>query len=273
MRSARPVTSISVLLLLSVLGIMGTGCRKADQATATPPSETTPSDAVVPAKAATPTTPASTRKSSVPSGDRWASAGRSMPGPTERTVEVPAGTVIKGELQTSLNSKTTQAGDAFSMRVSEPVVVDGLTVIPAGMVVHGAVKAVEPAGRASQKASMTLVFDSITLPGGRTVALGMNQYVEGQGDAEVQGESKKLRNTALIAGGAAAGALAGKMLGKDTKSTMIGAAAGGTAGTAAALALKGGEVDLKAGTPLTITLDHHLHVPVRVAGGSNVATP
>lgn len=288
MPSRRMIACLSAVFLVLVLALASTGCGTSEKTDTAQSADTTASRVAEPAPASetaakTPAEPAPSslgtmakvtppaRSASRPPADQMASAGKGVPAPAERTVTVAAGTVIKGTLQTPLSSKTNKVGDVISLTVSEPVVVDGETVIPAGMVIHGTVKAVNPAGRASQKGSIALSFDSITLASGKTLALAASQAIEGQADAQVQGESKKGRNAALIAGGTAAGALAGKLLGKDTKSTAIGAAAGGAAGTATALALKGGEVDMKEGSPLTVKLDNPLHVPVRVTAGSNVA--
>ena len=192
----------------------------------------------------------------------------------ERTIAVPAGTEIKGELETPLSSKTNKAGDIFRLIVTEPITLESMEVIPKGTVINGTVASVTPAERGSKKASMDLKFESLTLISGRSLSINAGMAVEGEedpADASVQGESKKKRNAALIAGGAAAGALAGKLLGKGAKETAIGAVAGGAAGTAAALAMKGGEVDLKEGSPLKLKLNNDLSVPVKVASGSNVA--
>jgi hypothetical protein len=210
-----------------------------------------------------------------PPGNQMASGDQGAGAPAERTFTVPAGTQIKGELEGPLSSKTNKTGDTFRLVVTEPIKVESMDVIPRGTVINGTVASVTPAGRVSKKASMDLRFDSITLVSGRTLSLDASTAVEGvedtTGDATVQGESKTARNAAIIAGGAAAGALAGKLLGKDTKDAVIGAAAGGAAGAAATMILKGGEVDLKAGSPLALKLNKDLSVPVRAASGSNVA--
>lgn len=207
-----------------------------------------------------------------PAGNQLAS--RETPAPKERNIAVPAGTEIKGELETPLSSKTNKAGDIFRLIVTEPITLETMEVIPKGTVINGTVASVKPAERGSKKASMDLKFESITLISGRTLSIDAAMAVEGeegQADASIEGESKKKRNAAVIAGGAAAGALAGKLLGKGAKETAIGAVAGGAAGTAAALAMKGGEVDLKEGSPLKLTLNNALNVPVKAGSGSNVA--
>jgi hypothetical protein len=225
-------------------------------------------------KAAAAKKPAAQEKAS--SGNKSAGdqlASNQAGAPVERKITVPAGTTIKGELETPLSTKTNNTGDIFRIIVSEPIVLESMEVIPKGTVIHGTIASITPSERGSKKASMSLKFESITLISGLSLPIDAGMGVEGdefEADASIEGESKKKRNAALIAGGAAAGAVAGKLLGKGKAETVIGAAAGGAAGTAAAIAMKGGEVDLKEGSPLSLKLNNPLSVPVRTASGSNM---
>ena len=58
---------------------------------------------------------------------------------------LPTGTAVKMKLETTLATFSSKAGDSFTARVTEPVVVDGKTVIPIGATVEGRVtKSSEP---------------------------------------------------------------------------------------------------------------------------------
>jgi hypothetical protein len=52
---------------------------------------------------------------------------------------LPPGTAVKMKLETTLATFSSKAGDPFSARVTETVVVDGKTVIPIGATVEGRV--------------------------------------------------------------------------------------------------------------------------------------
>ena len=52
---------------------------------------------------------------------------------------LPTGTALKMKLETTLATFSSHAGDPFQARVTEPVVVDGKTVIPIGTTVQGRV--------------------------------------------------------------------------------------------------------------------------------------
>lgn len=66
---------------------------------------------------------------------------------------------------------------------------------------------------------------------------------------------------AKIGIGAAAGALAGKILGGSTDATLKGAGAGAAIGTAVALATRGGSASIQQGSKITVTLDQRLELP------------
>ena len=58
---------------------------------------------------------------------------------------VPAGTALMVKLETTLATFSNKAGDPFQGRLTQAVVVDGKTVIPAGAMVEGRVtKVAEP---------------------------------------------------------------------------------------------------------------------------------
>jgi uncharacterized membrane protein YeaQ/YmgE (transglycosylase-associated protein family) len=162
---------------------------------------------------------------SVPSGSRTPAAHR-----TVRGLGLAAGTPVAVSLQTSLSSKTAYAGQSWSGVVTEPVYRNGREVIPAGSTVRGVVAVARPAERGS-RATLQLALRS-ALVNGRSYSL------RGSSEAVTAG-SPRLRNVGAVAGGAAAGALLGKVIGHSGKATLIGALIGGGAGTAAVAASHG----------------------------------
>src|SRR3954471_21489187 len=52
--------------------------------------------------------------------------------PQQQKLQLPTGTAVKMRLTESISSDGNKAGDSFSGRVSEPVMLDGKTVIPVG---------------------------------------------------------------------------------------------------------------------------------------------
>lgn len=178
--------------------------------------------------------------------------------PQTVTRSVPTGTTVALRMNDALSTETTQAGDAFTARLEDPIVdADGLVLVPAGAVVRGRVTAVAPSTRVGQTAAIKLAFEAISF-GGESYPL----------DATVQSAEveQKTRTSAVetggkVAAGAAAGAILGQVLGKDTESTLKGAAIGAAAGTAIAMGTsdvdavlpEGAEVIIRINQPITVT--------------------
>jgi hypothetical protein len=168
-------------------------------------------------------------------------------------VSIPTGTELTLALDNTLSSETSQAGDTFSATVVEPIVIENREVIPAGSTIEGRVTDATPAKRGAGEANLTLSFGSLRLASGyRTDLVGSFQEIS---------ESKKGRNAAVIGGSAAGGALLGRIMGKDTKSTVIGAIIGGGIGTAVLVGQKREQAVLPADTPFGIRLEQAIQVP------------
>jgi hypothetical protein len=155
------------------------------------------------------------------------------------------------------SSKTSQVGGSVRARVTKAVVIDGLTVVPVGAIVDGTVTEAIPLKKIGGAASLGLRFDTLELAGGARTAISAGLHE--------QGKSETGKDAGTIAGATAGGALLGRLLSKNdkTKGTLIGAAVGAAAGTGAAAATKGQEVELAAGTPLTLRLEQPIQIMVQ----------
>ncbi|MEO5619235.1 MAG: hypothetical protein ABIS67_15805 [Candidatus Eisenbacteria bacterium] len=163
---------------------------------------------------------------------------------TVRGVTIPAGTAVAVTVNSELSSKTARVGETWSGTVAEPVYRNGREVVPAGSRVSGVVTMATPAER-GDRARLQLAMRSIVID-------GRSHTVRGSSEAVVAG-SPRLRNAGAIAGGTAAGALLGKVIGHSTKSTVIGAVVGGGAATAAVAGSKGYQATISAGQQLQFT--------------------
>lgn len=173
--------------------------------------------------------------------------------PQTHMVSIPAGTELTLALDTTLSSETSHAGDAFSATVVDPIEMDGREVIPAGSTIQGSVTEATPAKRGAGEARLALSFGALRLASGyRTNLVGTFQEISA---------SKKARNAAVIGGSAAGGALLGRILGKDTRSTVIGAIVGGGIGTAVLVGRETEQAVLPSDTPFGIRLEEAIQVP------------
>src|SRR5436190_7313186 len=162
-----------------------------------------------------------------------------------RGVTVPEGTLLHLKLTTAVASDTAQVEDAVRAELTQGVVIDGRTVIPAGSRVSGVVTAADGAGRVKGRARLVLGFTSVTIGNTR---YDMNTEPISQLAAATKGD-----DATKIGVGAAAGTALGAILG-GKKGAAEGAAVGGGAGTAVVLATKGEEVRLPSATDISTRL-------------------
>jgi hypothetical protein len=84
---------------------------------------------------------------------------------------LPTGTALKMKLETTLATFSNKAGDPFSARVTEPVVIDGKTVVPIGTTVQGRVTKTSEPRRVSGKPTIAIFPETMTLPNGERFML------------------------------------------------------------------------------------------------------
>ena len=238
--------SRQIIAILGAAVLMTAACVQSQQDTV-PEDEVAraAAETVEPAPAAAPTTPAATTP-------RQVAAPKPAPKPPEN-VTVPDGTPLEVVLNEDLSSGVNHVGDRFSVELTEPVMVNGREVIPAGSTVYGTIEDVKKAKRGAGNASMTLAFTELELPGGYRTEMSATLSEKTEG--------KKKRNAAVIGGSAAGGAILGKLIGKDTKGAVVGGLVGGAIGTGIILSKEGSQVELPSGTPIALVLNQPLQVP------------
>jgi len=181
-------------------------------------------------------------------------APRPAPVPREAPgVVVPAGTALKVALDADVSTKDKVVGDTFSATLAEEVSVNGKVVFPAGSKVSGHVAEAQRPGKMSGRGKLVLSYDSIE-------ANGKSYNLDVMGPA-IEGKSGTAGDATKVVGGAAAGAILGKLLGGKVGT---GAAIGAAAGGAAAMASRGPDPVVKAGAPVTISIDHAVTVKTAI---------
>jgi len=166
-----------------------------------------------------------------------------------------AGTTLSVVLQSTVDTGKAQVGERVTLHTAVPVQVTEDVVVPAGSLVRGTVTHVRAAGRMKGAAELTLRFNEIALPNGKTheITCAPVRWV-GKGDGK--------ETAAEIGGGAAAGGLlAGVVGGKDD--ILKGVAVGAAVGTGVAAVTKGEQIVLPAGKSLEIRLTAPLDLTTR----------
>lgn len=170
----------------------------------------------------------------------------------EPKVMIPAGTRLHVALIDGVSSNQSSTGDEFTASLTEPVIVNGKTVLAKGTKVRGRVVDVNESGRVKGRASIQIKLTDIVRDNARDVAISTKTYT---GVAE----STRKRDAAIIGGGAGIGAAIGAITGGG-KGAAVGAAVGGGAGTGTVLATKGKEIHYGPETRLTFTLANAVEI-------------
>jgi hypothetical protein len=170
----------------------------------------------------------------------------------EPKVVVPAGTKLRVALLDAVSSDKSKAGDPFLASLTEPVVIDGKTVLSKGTKVRGRVVEAEGAGRVKGRAMLELTLTQIVRAEEKAISIATKPYT-------VVAEATKKRDAAIIAGGAGVGAAIGAITGGG-KGAAVGAAVGGGAGTGTVLATKGKEIRYGVEHPLSFTLANSIQI-------------
>lgn len=176
--------------------------------------------------------------------EETAKAVADKPAPPPKII-VPAGTALRVRLNEGVSASKSEPGTEFSASLSDPVVVNGKTVLPQGAKVIGRVIDAKESGRVKGRASLSLVLTSV-VHNGKSVPVETQTYV---GVAK----STKKRDAGVIGGAAGVGAVIGAIAGGG-KGAATGAAIGGAGGTGAVLATRGEDVHYPPETRLTFVL-------------------
>jgi len=190
----------------------------------------------------------------------WA-AGHPAP-----VISVPVGTPIRLQLETEITSQRSHAGDVFSGRVMQTVLVDNQTAIPAGARIAGHVAHVRDLHAFQGRSELLLRPDDLVLPDGRqyTLSADVLQTDPSTGttvDAEgmVQASRRPGRRDAVRTGAAGVGGalLGAAMLGG--KAIAVGGVAGLVAGGGWWL-LRPHHADLTVGSEMVVRLERPLEL-------------
>jgi hypothetical protein len=191
-------------------------------------------------------------------------------GAAQTSLPVPAGTALMVKLETTLATFSNKAGDPFQGSLTQPVVLNGQTVIPAGARIEGRVTKVAEPRRIAGKPTIGILPEALILPTGERFFLdatlvdtnaGRDTDVNNEG--EFKGPGHDRRDQLETGGGTAGGMLIGGLVGGPVGIVVGGAIGAGATG--AHYLSKHRSATLPAGTTLTIELNRPLAMTPAVA--------
>ena len=174
-------------------------------------------------------------------------------GATAGTFVIPDGTQLVAVLNNDLSTQNVREGDRFTMTVRSPGQYDGATI-------EGSVLNIERGGRITGRSQMTLDFDTIRLRDGRSyrfagimeaVRTPSGDVVRVDNEGAVRESDQTKTTVTRTAIGTAVGAIIGAIAGGG-KGAAIGAVIGAGAGAGSVYIQGRNDLDLTAGTEVTI---------------------
>jgi hypothetical protein len=176
----------------------------------------------------------------------------------EQRLQLPTGAAVKMRLVEAISTDGNKAGDSFSGRVSEPVMLDGKTVIPVGATIEGRLARVSSPRRIKGRPEISLHPESVTFPDGNTLnmsAVIVDSNMDGTSvndEGQIKGSGHTRGDLIEMGAGAGGGLTIGALAGGG-KGALIGAAIGGGAAMAHWLT-KHHSTELPAGTELVMEI-------------------
>jgi hypothetical protein len=153
----------------------------------------------------------------------------------QTNLSLPAGTALNVKLESTLATFTSKKGDAFSGRVTQPVVMDGKVVIPVGTTVLGRVTRVSEPRRVVGKPTIGITPETVVLPNGERYALNatlvdtsLRAGTDVNDEGQFKGAGHDTKDLMEIGAGTGGGMLIGGMA-AGGKGVLIGGAIGATA--------------------------------------------
>ena len=188
----------------------------------------------------------------------------------QATAPIPAGTALMVKLETTLATFSNKPGDPFQARLTQPVMLNGRTLIPAGAMVEGRVTKVAEPRRISGKPTIGILPEALVLPTGERLFLDATLVDTNIGDGtdvnnegEFKGSGHDRRDEIETGGGTASGMLIGGLIG-GPPGILIGGVVG-AGSTGAHWLSKHRSATLPAGTELTLELNRPLAMTTSVA--------
>jgi len=181
----------------------------------------------------------------------------------QQGASLPAGTGLRMRLETPLSTHKSRVGDVFTGRITQAVVVNGQTMVPAGASVTGRVTRLSEPRRIAGKPVIALLPDRIVMPNGNqflitamVVDTSKSSGTTVDDEGRIHGAGRTGRDTVEMVAGSGTGAVIGA-LAAGAKGLFLGGGIG-LGAVAAYWLTRRHSAELPAGTEITMELSRPL---------------
>lgn len=178
-----------------------------------------------------------------------------------RVVSVPKGTLMSVRLDHPVSASLAHIGDPVTATLENDVYAGDTVAIPAGSQVLGQVASVSEPGHLGRHGEIDVRFDTAKLPDGRVLTLPAHVVTQDQ-TGMLKGDTYTkdvLKGTGIAVGATGAGTLmgtaAGGLIGSVGSGALFGLGIGALGGMGYALARKGKDVVVSAGSRMSLMID------------------
>jgi hypothetical protein len=176
--------------------------------------------------------------------------------------EILAGTIFLVQIESEISSVNSAINDTFTTILIDPIIVNGIVILPSKTMIQGRITKVEKSARGGTSGILEVAFDKIKFLDGSSREL-KGELIDVSGKAKLlRGKSSTLGNVALVGGGIGIGTAIGVAAGGSNKS-IIGGLLGAGIGISSVFLKKGDEATLKAKSKLAIKITEKLVLPVK----------
>jgi hypothetical protein len=181
-----------------------------------------------------------------------------QPQPAPAPLALASGTIIPTAVDQEINSRSNKKGEVVTTTVSSDVTDSrGRVIIPAGSKVTMTITEIrESENKGDQTGKLTLTPTEVAI-GGRSYPLTASAEAL---DRHLKDRKTNAGDVAKVGAGAAIGAVAGRVIGGNTKSAVIGGVIGGAVGTQRAVETQDRDVVVPAGSRVQLTLQSGLTI-------------
>lgn len=189
----------------------------------------------------------------------------------QTNLSLPAGTALKVKLENTLTTSSSKAGDPFSGRVTEAVMLGGKTIIPVGASVQGRVTKVNEPRRIAGLPTIGLFPERVVLPNGERYVLNatvvdtdLREGTDVNTEGQFKGAGHDGKDLSEIGIGTGSTMVAGGLIG-GAKGMLIGGVIGASA-TVTHWLIRHRSATLPSGTELVMELNRPMELTAASTG-------